>query len=348
MKKHIHHIHIIILLGITFFAVILVAGNDLIEKAYVSSPVTFGVSFSPDHATELGLEPKQTFESILELGVKKVRLSAYWDNIEPEKDHFDFSELEYYINQAQKRNAKVILAAGYKLPRWPECRAPQWLDSTNRHSELACTEHSECGSESLLRQRQLIMIKEVINHYNNSPTITAFQIENEPFLNFGACPEVNRQFFNKEMEFVRSITSKPIIVTDTGELRPWKTPMALSDIFGTTLYRKAHNSFFGDFYYPIPAWHYRVKSDLVRKFFASNNQKTIIVELQAEPWVSQPIQTVSIDSQIKGFSLNQLKETVSFAKKTGFEEIYIWGIEWWYYLASHGHPEYLEYAKGLF
>lgn len=124
--------------------------------------------------------------------------------------------------------------------------------------------------------------------------------------------------------------------------------MKLSDIFGTTLYRKVYNNIFGDFYYPIPAWHYRLKSDLVRKFFAPENSKTIISELQAEPWVSQPIQDLPLEEQIKKFPLSHLKETVQYAKRTGIDEIYFWGVEWWYYLANHGHPEYLEYAKSLF
>lgn len=333
MKKHIHHIHIIILAGILILALGLVVLNSILENAYSKNPVTFGVSFTPRYAKELGLDPKQTFESILGLGVKDVRLSAYWDEIEPEKDHFEFSELEWYIDQAQKRHAKVILGVGYKLPRWPECRVPQWLDISNL---------------SYLRERQLTMLEEIIRHFNQNSTIIAFQLENEPLLEFGACPEVDRQFFNKEMEFVRSITLKPLIVTDAGELRPWITPMKLSDIFGTTLYRKVQNKFIGDFYYPIPAWSYRLKSDLVRKFFAPDNKKTIIVELQAEPWVSEPIQTVPLEEQLENFPLSQLKETINYAKKTGFDEIYFWGSEWWYYLAQHDHPEYLEYAKGLF
>ena len=330
MRKHIHHIHIIMLIALLTFTVILLAGNILIEKSYLAKPVFWGVSFSPDYAAALELDPKQTFESILDLGVKNFRLSAYWDQIEPERDHFEFNDLDYYIKQAKKHNSKVILAVGYKLPRWPECRAPHWL-KTNE-----------------LRERQLIMVRRTIEYYNEDTTISAFQIENEPLLPFGNCPPVDRKFLHEEINMVKSISKKPVIITDGGEFRPWRTPMMLSDIFGTTLYRKVYSRRFGDFYYPIPPWAYRVKSDLVKKVIAPENQKTIIAELQAEVWAGTDVKNIPISDQIDRFSLDELKNNIHFARKSGFDEIYLWGIEWWYYLAKNGHPEYLEYAKGLF
>jgi len=330
MKKH-HHIFLFSLIGLVLSANILLLANIYIEKVLLAKPVTFGVSFAPRYAKELGLDPKKTYTSILEdLQVKNIRLSAYWDEIEPEKDHFDFSGLDGYVDQARIHQAKVIMGVGYKLPRWPECRSPLWLDSSN------------------LRQHQLVMVEETIKHFDLNPTISAFQIENEPLLNFGICPPPDKDFFIKEMNLVRSLTKKPLIVTDSGELRTWIDPMKLSDIFGTTLYRKVHNSFFGDLYYPLPPWHYRIKSELVRKFLAPNNQKTIVPELQAELWAAAPLDTLPLQTQLDRFSVDQLKETAKFARRTGFDEFYLWGVEWWYYLKMFGHPEYLEYAKSIF
>ena len=141
---------------------------------------------------------------------------------------------------------------------------------------------------------------------------------------------------------------KPIIITDSGELRPWRTPMQLSDIFGTTLYRVIDNPWLGPFQYPLRPWFYRTKSDLIRKVFAPQNQKTIISEFQAEPWAMQPLTEIPIKEQLSKFPISRLQETVDFARKTGFPEAYFWGVEWWYYLAKNDHPEYLNYAKTLF
>lgn len=347
MKRHLHHIHIFILIGLLFLALILLLLNYQTEKFLATNPMIFGVSYSPRYAKELLLDPKVTFQNILQnLKVRHIRLSAYWDEIEPNQDQFDFQDLDWYIDQASQHKTQAILTIGYKLPRWPECRTPAWLDP-KRHPVLPKAGYSFI-SGSLLRERQLNMLSAVINHYKNNPTISAFQLENEPILNFGDCPKVDREFLSREVRFVREKTKKPIMITDSGELRFWRTPMQLSDIFGTTLYRVVDTPWFGPFQYPLRPWFYRTKSALVRKFFAPQNQKTVISELQAEPWATESLIQIPIDEQIKRFSLDQFRETVTFARKTGFSEAYFWGAEWWYYLAAQGHPEYLEYAKTLF
>lgn len=332
--KHIHRNHIIILLSLIFLALIFLFFNYNADRILSSKAVSFGVSYSPRYTKELGLDPKSTFQDILaNLKVKNIRLSAYWDEIEPQKDRFDFSDLDWYLKEAEKHQAHVILALGYKLPRWPECRAPKWIYQEDL---------------KLLRERQLIMVGVVIDHFNSSSTIDAWQIENEPIFEFGDCPKVDREFLKQEVVFVRSKTKKPIIITDAGELRPWRSPMQLSDIFGTTLYRVVEAPLLGQFQYPFRPYIYRIRSDLVRKIFAPNNQKTIISELQAEGWANEPLKYIPIEEQIKNFSLDQFRENVSFARKTGFSEAYLWGVEWWYYLAANAHPEYINFAKGLF
>lgn len=324
-----HKIHILILLILIILISIFVVSNIITDRDNLAKPVIFGISYDPTYAEYLGLEPKATYQEILtDLGIKSVRLSALWNRIEPQQDKFDFSELDWYVNEAKKHQVQVLLAIGYKLPRWPECRAPKWLKNP--------------------QERQLKMLESVIKHYEKDSTIWAYQLENEPLLDFGVCPPPDRAFLKKEVTFVRSLTQKPIIITDSGELRPWVTPMKLGDIFGTTLYRVVENPLIGQFVYPLKPWFYRIKSDLVRQFFAPNNQKTIIVELQAETWSNKTLPETPLDVQLTNFSLQQFKDTVNFAQKTGFDEIYLWGVEWWYYLSQHGHPEYLQFAKTLF
>lgn len=324
-----HKLHILILLILILLVSIFVVSNIQVDQQNLQKQINWGVSYDPTYAVYLGLDPKATYLAILyDLNTKSVRLSALWDRLEVQKDNFDFSELDWYVNEAQKHQTKVLLAIGYKLPRWPECRKPEWLKNP--------------------RERQLKMLEAVIKHYEKDSVIWAYQLENEPLLNFGLCPPSDREFLQKEVTFVRSLTKKPIIISDSGELRPWVTPMKLSDIFGTTLYRVVENPLIGQFVYPLKPWFYRIKSDLVRQFFAPYNQKTIVVELQAETWSNQTLPETPLDVQLANFSLQQFKDTVNFAQKTGFDEIYLWGVEWWYYLQDQGHPEYLNFAKTLF
>jgi hypothetical protein len=329
MKKH--RVHIIILGLILLVTAGLLLANMYAEKVYLSKPATFGLSYSPKYASELGLDPKKTYQDILyNLKVKDLRLNANWDEIEAQKDQFKFEDLDYYISEASKSGTNIILAIGYKLPRWPECRAPGWVDSNS------------------LRERQLVMLKATIEHYDQNPTIKAFQIENEPLLDFGICPPVDKAFFEKEVAFVKSQTKKEIVLTDAGEPRPWVEAMQLSDVFGTTLYRKINVNVLGDIYYPLPPWHYKMKSDFIRKFFAPTNQETFVAELQTETWAQQPLNKFPVEEQINHYDLDEFKRTILYARRTGFSKFYLWGVEWWYYLATQNHPEYIEYAKTLF
>lgn len=304
------------------------------EQQNLKKPLKLGVSYSPRYALELGLDPKQTYSSLLtDLNVKHLRLNAYWDEIEPKKGEYNFEELDHYINGAGLYGASVILAVGMKLPRWPECFAPSWVDK---------------GDLDALHKDELKMLEVVVKRYNGNPVVTAWQVENEPMFNYGVCPEVSRGFLEKAVAQVRAQSSKPIIITDSGELRPWRTPMQLSDIFGTTLYRTVSNPIFGRFIWRLPPWSYSLKSHLARTLFAPKNKETIISELQAESWFDKKMIDIPIEEQIKVFTTRDLKDNVRYSHKTGFSKSFLWGVEWWYYLARHGHTEYLETAKLIY
>ncbi|MDO8638176.1 MAG: hypothetical protein Q7R43_01260 [Candidatus Daviesbacteria bacterium] len=347
MKHHLskfycehERIKILILIGIIGLVIILVRANNLLEKIYLSTSTNFGVSYSPNYAQALGLDPKKTYQEILhDLNVKNIRLAANWNEINPrpfdsaQGKQYDFSDLNYYINEAGKNNVNVILTIGYKLFRWPECRSPGWLPLDN-------TKYRQ--------EKQLEMIKEVVNYYENNPTITTWQVENEPLLQFGICPGSDKEFFQKEVDLVKSLSKKPILLTDSGELSSWITPMKLGDYFGTTLYRSVYDPRIGRFDYPFKPWFYRLKASIVKKFFAPNNQKIMITELQTEPWTSEFVAETPIADQLATFPISKMQDNVNYSKKVGFSDIYLWGVEWWYWMKSQGHPEYWEYAKSLF
>src|SRR4051812_49366184 len=105
--KH-HHIAIFLLLGAITTFVALIIGNIYSEIINKKTPTQLGVSFSPSYAKELNLDPQFTYISILkDLHIKNIRLTAYWDEIEPKKDQYDFSGLDFYINQATQNGARI-------------------------------------------------------------------------------------------------------------------------------------------------------------------------------------------------------------------------------------------------
>ncbi len=335
--NHTKHLIIIVALGIVGLFTVLVMGNIYYEKIYpVSSSVQFGVTFSPYYAQDLGQDWKTTYLSLIQdLKVKNIRLNSYWDIIQPAPTQFNFQDLDYMFDLASKNNVKVLLIVGIKQSRWPECRIPGWA------KELSLGER---------RQKNLEFIEKVITRYQNNSSLWAYQVENEPLLNYGhACDPHDRDYLKQEVQFVKKLDPrKPIILTDSGELRFWRTPMQLADIFGTTLYRETYNPILGYFYWPLPPAFYNFKSSLITKIFAQGIQKTIIVELQTEPWLPQEPAKIPVEDQIEIFDLDNFKNNVEFARRTGFDTTILWGVEWWYYMSSKNHPEYLEYAKTLF
>ena len=308
--------------------------NVVLEKRPTSKP-TFGVTFSPKYAKYLKLDWRKTYlETLDELKVKNLRLPTYWDVLEKDKDKYDFTETDFMVDQASKRGARIILVVGARQPRWPECHIPSWAKSLSMEER---------------KQKVLEFIEKVVERYKNRSEIWAWQVENEPLLgSFGeGCDSPDKDFLKQEVSLVKDLSKKKIIMTDSGELGFWATSMQFSDVFGTTVYRRVNDRFLGNITYPVLPFFYSIKSSLIRSIFGSGNQKTIIVELQAEPWLADG-NFVEPKQQTEIFTTKNFEDYINFAQKTGFDEVYLWGVEWWYAVADKGYPEYLEYAKTIF
>lgn len=317
---------ILILLGLIILS--------LSQKPLTAGGVkNWGVSFSKPFAKQMGLDWKETYISILDdLKINRLRLIAYWPEIEKEQEIFDFEDLDWQIYEAQKRDAKIILAIGQKLPRWPECHIPDWVQNTNAPPEKILLNY----------------ISTVIRRYKNNPAIWAWQIENEPFLTFGECPPLNIELLNKEIALAKSLDSRPVIITDSGELSLWTKAIKKSDIFGTTMYRVIWNKnmpFGGYFKYPLPPEFFHLKTNVADIFTDIKN--IIVIELQAEPWGPKLLYESSFEEEQKSMNFEQFKENIEYAKQVGFTEDYLWGAEWWFKMKKENHPEYWNEIKNL-
>ncbi len=296
--------------------------------------IEWGVTFSAKYSRQLGLNWQKNFEAIInELKPDKIRLVAYWDEIEKEKNNYNFSDLDWQLKEAERNNIKTILAVGMKVPRWPECHIPDWAKSIS-------IEEREKELQEYLR--------EVVKRYQKYSILEAWQVENEPFLLFGQCPERGKNFLSDEVSLVKLLDKNhPIIVTDGGEFGLWYKTAKNGDIFGTTMYRLVYNKFFGYIDYHLPPSFFILKERLIRFLLGDYDKKFIVIELAAEPWMQKQIYETPISEQFKFFDYNFFKDTISYAKETGFNEYYFWGAEWWYYLKINGYPEIWNEAKKL-
>ena len=322
---------------IILFLIIILIPLASIRPIYEKDELSYGVTFSPRFVGYMGLDWQKAFIATLDdLGVKKLRLSAYWDEIEYKKDLFNYNDIDWQLSEASKRDTEIILAVGGRLPRWPECHFPDWaenLPKSDRESEI------------------LAYITATINRYKDNENITAWQIENEPFLpHFGDCPKLDRSFLDKEIALARSLDDRPIIVTDSGELSLWVPAASRADIFGTTLYRDTYSNHLARYiHYPIPPGFFRLKQNLTEFFSHPKPDKIILIELQAEPWGPQPYYELTKQERERTMNLEKFKEILEYSRLGGFQEFYLWGVEWWYWEREvNGDPALWEEAKKLF
>ncbi len=332
MEKHLKRVLFII--GFSLFFLFFF-GYFFIGKSRPAEKIVWGADFSQKHAKYLGLDWKKVYLAILDdLKVKNLKISAYWDLIESEEGKYNFEDLDWQMKEAKNREAKIILVMGLKVPRWPECHIPDWARGLSKKEQQA---------------RISRLMEETVLRYKDLTAISVWQIENEPFFPFGKCPWSDKAFLKKEIELVRSLDDnhRKILISDSGEGSFWINSAKLGDIVGTTMYKKAWFSQLG-FYirYPFPPVFYGRKAEIIKKLFG---KKVICVELQAEPWCPTLLYDCPMEEQQKTMNLERFQKNIEFAKKTGLDEFYLWGAEWWYWMKEkQNKPEIWNEAKKIF
>lgn len=302
----------------------------------------FGVTFSRAYAEEdLGLEASAVLKEALDdLKIRRFRIPAYWNRLERERGVWSFDELDRDISEIEKRDGKIILAIGQKLPRWPECWIPKWAE------ELS-------GDER--RTAVLNYIDVVMHRYSSKPAIIGWQIENEARFAYGLCPDPDRELLRDEIRLARRLEielnpnakiARPVSTTESGELSTWTSFWREVNSIGVSVYRVIKNPIVGLWHYWfIPPTFYERKAGLLQRLGLQN---VYVSEFQMEPWNTKPLRDSNLDEQFETFNLRQMKENFAFAKELRLSPIDFWGLEWWYWMKEKKkHPEFWKEAKGF-
>jgi len=294
-----------------------------IAQWYIHSekgPQQLGVSFIPDYAQSLGVDPQQTMDALINIGVKQFRLISYWSDMEPAPGQYDFSQLDWQFQKAEAAHAKIILTVGLRQPRWPECHAPSWVNINQPDSQW---------------QPQLeAFMQKVVERYKNSPSLQSYQVENEYFLKgFGICTNFDRGRLISEYNLVKRLDpSHPIVVGRSNNAIGLPTGQPQPDEFGISVYKRVWDAGVTHRYieYPYPAWYYAFLAGLQK---IVTHKDMIVDELQAEAWTpnGQSIQQTPLDEQNKSLNATRLKARFGYGKATGMRQIELWGAEYWYY-----------------
>lgn len=333
-RKEIKKLQRIYLAVIFLVIVIFIVGIYYFSVDYTNSDTKFGVTFSDKYARALGLNEQELFVKILdEMKIRKFRLMTYWDDVEPEAGKYNFATIKWQLDQVTMRGGQVILVVGRRQPRWPECHDPQWLagiDTKQQH------------------QAELQYIKTTVESLKNYQSIVAWQVDNEPFLNiFGKCPPESQKDYLDKLNLVKSLDTRPTIITDSGELSSWYQTASINPIIGTSLYRHTWNQWYGNFYYPLPPAYYHWKANMIKLF--TPLQSVFISELQLEPWSDNLPPATDIKDQYQSMNLDRWQKNIDFAKRVGFSEVYLWGVEWWYWLKERrGDDSFWQQALLIF
>ena len=323
------------LLIIILILFLLLVGYFFIGAPIPAEKITWGVNFSQKHTQGLGLNWQETYLDLLnDLKVKNFKIITQWDLIEPKQGQYYFDDLDWQIARAENKEAEILLVIGLKTGRWPECHIPDWAKNLTKEER---------------EERILKLLAKIVSNYGGSTAIMAWQVENEPFFPFGECPEIDREFLQKEINLVKSLDpqKRPIVISDSGEGSFWFTVAELGDVVGITMYKKVWFSQINAYVtYPFSPVFYWRKAQIIKTLF---NKNVICIELQAEPWGKELLYTSPLEEQEKTMNLKQFKQNIAFAKKTGLDTFYLWGCEWWYWLKTkQNNSEIWQEASKLF
>jgi hypothetical protein len=285
----------------------------------------FGFTFSEPYAESFGLSPAAALGALVdELGLRVVRLCVYWDRTEPRPGAFDFRSLDWQVEEAARAGLKIVLAVGQKAPRWPEFHHPPWTSQ----------------SDPDLGEHVLRLVEAAVRHFQNTP-ISVWQVENEPYFAFGG-PPIEESLLRREIELVRRLDGRPVMLTESADKGDWRKPARLCDLLGVNLYTRLWNERRYVDIRVAPA-QYRAKARTV----VPSVDKVIVAELQAEPWGPVPVRELSASEAAQTMNPERLRRNVEIAGTAGFDAALFWGAEWWYWLRERGDPAMWEAVRSV-
>lgn len=308
------------------FATLILAWYVTSWLSFVLTPArenyTFATSFSVKQASALGVDWRANYTALLDdLQIRQFRLMSYWDDTEPSRGQMQFADLDWQMDEASKRNAKVSLSIGLRQPRWPECHEPTWATTLTKEE---------------WKQSLYDYIEIVINRYENHPALESFQLENEALAWwFGDCreqPDADR--IKEEFRLVKSWTNKPVWMSLSDQYG-LSVNEPIPDAYGYSLYLYVYNHIIpGTYINPSPpVWFHNARAFALDKM---HDKPFFLHELQLEPWGPQEIKKMTENEQNITMSPQQIRYNLEYARKLGFDQVYTWGSEWWYWRKVNG------------
>lgn len=315
----------VILYGLLFWGLGALVFFSAFAFRSFSHRAEYGFTFSSVYAESLGLNAQETLlASLSAFDPHTVRLPLYWNTVELSPGVYSWETTDALVADIEQTDAALIIAIGAKVPRWPECFIPEWVDILDREAYRAAL---------------LAYTAQAVERY--APVVDVWQIENEPFFAFGECPDTDIDLLKEEIALVRGLDpDAQVQMTVSGEQQMWGSVASLADRIGVSMYRKASHPLLGSFTLPVPAsWYMLMRAPL---FFS---HPVGVSELQMEPWFTSDPLSVPAHEAALLFTPRDALNNLAYARASGFLEVSFWGVEWWYYLQQQGYGEVWDVMK---
>ncbi|MGE0542082.1 MAG: hypothetical protein AB7R89_18065 [Dehalococcoidia bacterium] len=320
--------------------------------------VLYGVNFSCKRAEFFNQSCAELFRSILaDLGVKHVRLSVYWSDVEQQPGVYDFSAVDQLLDIASTHDARVTVSIGMKAQRYPEFWFPTWLRLAAALPVDGYPEESPLVQDALFPY-----LEAATRHVGAHPAVEAIQVENEPFVHtegrwrYASGWRISREFLAREIEAVRAADDgrHPIVVSHASWQRKdntWRWIVDHADVVAQSVYTKRQRGPWPWLYiFPYRIGPFVPNLPNQARAAAREGKEIWIGELQAEPFEMPSVDIRQISTaEARSFSPRWLRANVELAARSRATRAYLWGVEWWAYLKDvRGEPELWEEARRLF
>jgi glycosyl hydrolase family 42 (putative beta-galactosidase) len=326
-----------------------------------------GISFRPRQCEDFNLEPRQTLTTLLSYPFDLVRISAYWDRIEPVAGAFDPTELDWQLDAAESVGKRVIVCLGpVKSFGYPEYFVPRHrLDEALPEGRLI-----DGTSHRALLEAAIEHVARLVRRYRDRKAIIAWQVEHEAVdpLGLEHSWRLAETFVRREVEAVRTVDpSRPILLngflpTSTAVLAHqwWRTRKQgdslalaekLADIVGIDYYPRHAVTGIGSWSVYLDGTASIFPAARRRRLLSrvvASGRTMVVTEGQAEPWESVTIPP-SPDARI-AYScpperiIQNYNDCLHWARSagTGLSAYLFWGAEYWVMRDQQGHSSYLD------
>lgn len=331
---------------------------------------SYGVSFSFEQAGWYGLDAQKAYVELLDSAkFDWVRLPFFWDpstssgqaNQDGENnDVGNIDDLRFGIEEARKRNVKVVIALGAKTPYFPEYHLPEHVGSKAKFGDTFSLDHPIAAD-------LLAVDKKVIKELAQYDNIAYWQVENEPFLANVNGWRIEPSLIQAEIDVVRGFDprKRPIILNHVGPAvfdKKYKTLLAMlesGDVFGVNAYFKTQGTYLFSFklgrqinvpwpkwlVWPVQSWiGFSTDFERVKKEVENKGLKFWVLEMQAEPYVRSKD---DINKSFDYFKAIDISRADAFLRASRVESVGLWGSSYWVYKKKAGDSSWIDEVRSL-